>query len=277
MTNTLTDQLKNIPMFRGLPEKDMETLAQEVAERTFAPGETLMRKGDVGDSLFLIVEGGVKIVSEKTPGGTLILNRVGPGETIGEMSLLEQTSRSATVIADSPTKTLELKHEAFLKLLQHRPELGLALIRDMSSRIRFASTYIEKAIDWSKHIAEGNYSAAINSIASAKSGKDNPSDEVKADQLVEIKFRASGHLPQPSQTRQHQIALFVPILEAFEVAPRQWPRADEGHVTAQHVEQLGQFVERQAPQEAADRSQSWVVANLEQCTVRLVERLELIL
>ncbi len=188
MTNTLTDQLKNIPMFRGLPKKDMETLAQEVTERVFATGETLMRKGDVGDSLFLIVEGGVKIVSEKTPGGTLILNRVGPGETIGEMSLLEQTSRSATVIADTSTKTLELKHEAFLKLLQHRPELGLALIRDMSSRIRFASTYIEKAIDWSKHIAEGNYSAAINSIASAKSGNENPSDEVKADQLLSAFF-----------------------------------------------------------------------------------------
>lgn len=87
----------------------------------------------------------------------VILNQCGPGQLVGEMSLIDQKNRSNSMIAISPTEVLEIKYDAVLDLLNEYPLLALSFLRDMSDRLRFANAYIEETIVWSQHIAAGNY------------------------------------------------------------------------------------------------------------------------
>ena len=156
MNNETAIQLKQSFLFRGLPDSALSVLAEKVTTRALKDKESLFAKGDKGDSLFMIGSGWVKIVTEDTQGGELILNKCGPGEAIGEMSLLDEEPRSAGVIALSDAQVLELKRDAFLDILDRNPDVALLVIRGISSRLRFSTTYIEKAIEWSQQIAEGD-------------------------------------------------------------------------------------------------------------------------
>src|SRR5664279_6221677 len=86
--------------------------------------------------------------------------------------------------------------------------------------------------------------------------------EVQPHEVVEAERRAPGDLPEARDARQHAVAAAVPGLEALVVAQRQRARADEAHLAAQHVPELGQLVDREAAQDAADRRDAGVVADL---------------
>lgn len=216
MTTELTEQLRNISLFRDLPKQELERLAGKVVERRYDVGETLMRKGDNGDSLFLIVDGRVKIVSESVKGEELVLNHCGSGETIGEMSLLDQSPRSATAVATCVTRTLELDHDSFTEAITQRPELSLILIRSITSRLRFTTTYLEKAIDWSRHIAEGDYSQTMADLQTDQSAPDKKaSDERKADELLSAFFKMVKEVKaREDQLKQEVRKLTLEIDEA---------------------------------------------------------------
>ena len=216
MPSPLIQQLKNISLFCDLPERDLNELASKVVEHTYSPGEALMRKGETGDSLFLIVDGSVKIVSENAQGEELILNQCGPGETIGEMALLDAAPRSASAIAVTATSAFELNHAAFTATINQRPELSLLLIRSISSRLRFATTYIEKAIDWTPHIAQGDYSGILADLASDRPAADRQAaDERKAGQLLSAFFKMVKEVKaREDQLKQEVRKLTLEIDEA---------------------------------------------------------------
>lgn len=158
MSGDILHQLKNTLIFRGLSDEALAEVAQKAVTRKLAKGDVLIRKGEEGDSLFLIHHGWMKIVTEDSKGGELIINKCGPGETIGEMALLDKGARSATVVALEDAEVLELKQDVFERLLKQRPDVSLSIIRSYSERLRFSTTYIERAIDWTQKIAEGDYS-----------------------------------------------------------------------------------------------------------------------
>lgn len=185
MSGNILHQLKNTLIFRGLSDDALSEVAQKAVTRKLAKGDVLIRKGDVGDSLFLIHEGWVKIVTEDSKGGELIINKCGPGEMIGEMALLDKGARSATVVALEDAEVLELKQDVFERLLEQRPDVSLSIIRSYSDRLRFSTTYIERAIDWAQKIAEGDYSF-IEQAQSAVMNADT--DDDKATQLLAAFF-----------------------------------------------------------------------------------------
>jgi CRP-like cAMP-binding protein len=158
MNEDIIKQLKATTMFNGLSDEALTALAQKTSTRKLTTDDVLMRKGEVGDSLFLIQEGWVKIVTTDSKGDELILNKCGPGESIGEMALLDRGPRSATVIALGDAEVLELKQDVFQEILDQRTDVSLAIIRGYSERLRFATNYIERAIDWAQKIAAGDYS-----------------------------------------------------------------------------------------------------------------------
>src|SRR5687767_11966940 len=94
--------------------------------------------------------------------------------------------------------------------------------------------------------------------------------EVEPHEVVEREVRAARDLPQARDSRQHEIALAVPRLELVVVAQRQGSRADQAHLAGEHVQYLGQLVERELPQEAADAGDARVLADLEESSRRLV-------
>ncbi len=157
MKSDILNQLQKTDIFKNVTDEVLADVAIKASTRKLLKDEVLMRKGETGDSLFMIHDGWVKIVTEDSKGEELILNKCGPGETIGEMALLDGSPRSATVIALSDSEVLELKKDVFEEILEQRSDVSLAIIRSYSDRLRFATTYIEKAIDWSQKTAEGDY------------------------------------------------------------------------------------------------------------------------
>ena len=201
-------RIKKAFIFQGLPDDVLAALAQKVTHRQLARDSVLFRRGDAGDALYIIDEGGVKIVTENEGGGELVLNRCGPGETIGEMSLLDQEPRSASVVAVTDSEVLELKREAFFELLDQRPDLALLLIRSITSRLRFATTYIQKAIEWSKKIAEGDYSF-LDQTQPQQAG----SDEDKAGQMLAAFFKMARGVKEREEKLKREVQKLTLVID----------------------------------------------------------------
>ncbi len=185
MNDEIQNYLRKTSLFSGLSDEMLEALAKGTATRKLAPGDILMKKGDLADSLFIINEGWVKIVTVDSKGDELIINKCGPGEVIGEMALLDSGPRSASVVALENSEALELKNDVFQDVLDNHPEISLAIIRSYSNRLRFSTTYIERAIDWSQKIAEGDYSFIDQT---QQLSKNTETDDDKATQLLSAFF-----------------------------------------------------------------------------------------
>jgi CRP-like cAMP-binding protein len=203
---TIISQLKKSFLFRGLPNEVLIELGSKASRREIARDAILMRKGDVGDSLFMIIKGWFKIVAEGANGNELVINQTGPGETIGEMALLDRAPRSATVIASSDAEVLELKQDAFYEILNQRPDLALELIRSFSSRLRFSTTYIQKAIEWSQKISAGDYSFIDNTLTMKRA---EGTDEDKASQLLSAFFQMVHNVKDREDQLKKQVEKLI--------------------------------------------------------------------
>ena len=203
---TIISQLKKSFLFRGLPNEVLIELGRKAARRAIPKDAVLMRKGDEGDSLFMINKGWFKIVAEDALGGELIINQTGPGETIGEMALLDRAPRSATVIASSDAEVLELNQDAFYEILDQRPDLAFELIRSFSSRLRFSTTYIQKAIEWSQKISAGDYSFTENS---QMMNRMEGTDEDKAGQLLSAFFQMVRNVKEREYQLKKQVEKLI--------------------------------------------------------------------
>jgi CRP-like cAMP-binding protein len=182
MDKDTTAQLKRINWFDELPDDMLAALAQKVRKRILGKGEILFNKGDEGNSLFAILSGWVKIVTQDEQGNEVTLNQVGAGEIIGEMALLDQEPRSAGVVALEKTFALELSREDFMEILKGQPDLALSVIRNLSARLRHNTNYIEKITQMSRRVAKGDYSF-IGETQPLKPRGEKVSEEDKLEQL----------------------------------------------------------------------------------------------
>ncbi len=177
-------QLRQALLFRELPDEMLRNIAEKVRPLSLKKDGILFRKEDPGDSLFIIGKGRVKIVTQDASGLELTINQCGAGETVGDMSLFDQARRSAGVIALEKVDALELKRSDFLNLIDQRPDIALSVIRGMSARTRWNTEFIQKVTEWSKKIAEGDFSFAeqeqSDNLLSGISSKDRASQFLTA-------------------------------------------------------------------------------------------------
>jgi CRP-like cAMP-binding protein len=163
-------------------------LAEKVKLCQFNKDDTIIEIGSTGDSVFIIRNGWVKIVIPDDHNGEVVLNHLGPGEFVGELSLVDQKPRSASVIAISDgVEIVELNRDEFLEILNDYPVMALFVIANISNRMRYTLTYLDKAIHWSYKIAEGDYSFAQDEINQAQQASivDNTKpDETRADRFL---------------------------------------------------------------------------------------------
>jgi CRP-like cAMP-binding protein len=183
MDKDIADQLKKIDWFDELPDDMLAELARKVRKRHLSKDEILFNKGDEGDSLFAILSGRVKIFTQDKQGHEVALNRVGTGEIIGEMALLDYEPRSASVLALEKTSALELSREDFMEILKRQPDLALSVIRNLSSRLRHNTSYIEKITDMSRRVAKGDYSF-IGETQPVQTHDEKENKEEKVGQLM---------------------------------------------------------------------------------------------
>lgn len=161
--------LKKTDWFRNMPSDVIDSLSETVIHHALNKDEALINIGDAGDSVFIIRDGWVKISIPDAQEGEVVINHLGPGEFVGELSLIDQKPRSASVIAISDNlRALELPRADFIALLEKFPLMSLYVISNISNRMRYTLTYLDKAIHWSYKIAEGDYSFAAEEISKAQ-------------------------------------------------------------------------------------------------------------
>jgi signal transduction histidine kinase len=126
------------PLLFGLPEEDLDDLAQAAVERTFSPGAIICREGEPGEAVYFIAEGHVEIVKRLDDESERHLHDAGPGEYFGEMAILQETVRAATVRAVEPTTVFEIGQDPFLAVLGRSPSLGVRILVRVTGRLRDA-------------------------------------------------------------------------------------------------------------------------------------------
>lgn len=157
MLSSAAKSLKRCDVFYNLPDPVIQSLVKQVEPVVLEKDEILFHKGDVGDALYVLEEGWVKMVGTDKDGQEVVFNQEGPGAVIGEMALIDNEPRSAGVIALTDARLLKLSSESFLDVMEAQPVLGREISKNIINRLRLATTYIELAIEWSKEIAAGNY------------------------------------------------------------------------------------------------------------------------
>ena len=133
-------QLARVPFFDGLTREALALIAQTTTEETHATGTKLVQFGDPGDKLFIILEGKVRISREVAGMGEEALAVLGPGEVFGEMSLLDESPRSADARVHERCRLLALPKDAFEDLLFLHKDLAYevlwSVIRMLTGRLR---------------------------------------------------------------------------------------------------------------------------------------------
>jgi CRP-like cAMP-binding protein len=133
---TTLDSLRKIPLFEQLSDDDLEEIASHLIERRFPRNATVMEEGLPGDYMYVIGEGRVKVTKLSEDGREKILEMLGEGAFVGEMALLDQGPRSATVKTLVPSVLLALSRHDFLALLRNNPDLALHVIQELTRRLR---------------------------------------------------------------------------------------------------------------------------------------------
>jgi CRP-like cAMP-binding protein len=132
-----------VSLFASLGAEDLRALAAELHHVTFARGEVLFFEGDAGDSLYILQLGHVKVALTDPDGAETILYVAGPGECLGELSLVDGGTRSATAAALDDVRALSLHRDRFLALLERRRSVERELLRSMATIVRRVNTQLQ--------------------------------------------------------------------------------------------------------------------------------------
>jgi hypothetical protein len=128
--------LRKVPLFAELPPQDLTRVAAVAQERTFADGEAIAGEGETGDELHVVVTGEVRVLrAGPDPAQETELARRMPGDVVGEMALITQEPRMASLVASGDVRTLQVGRREFEGILRERPDTAIAVIRVLSQRL----------------------------------------------------------------------------------------------------------------------------------------------
>jgi signal transduction histidine kinase len=136
--------LRRLPLFARVDPQDLEWLLNSAEHVDVPSGQILMREGDSGGSLYIVLEGEFEI-TKRSGQRELVLAVRGAGEVIGEMSLLDQSPRSATVRALRDSRLLMIGQEPFRQLLSKSPSATLAILHTITSRLRHTESMLRQS------------------------------------------------------------------------------------------------------------------------------------
>jgi CRP/FNR family transcriptional regulator len=135
MATDPADALRRVPLLAGLQDRERERLARELHERTFPAGSTVVSEGATGTGFFVIAEGTASVTVTGQDRG-----RLGPGDYFGEMALIDEAPRSATITADSDIRAYGMTPWEFKPFVLGHPEVAWTLLRTLSNRLREAQS-----------------------------------------------------------------------------------------------------------------------------------------
>lgn len=132
--------LSEIPFFEEFSSDDLDFFSNNLSLRSFPAETVLFRKGDIGDYLFFIVEGSVEVLIETHRNNPLIIATFDRGSCVGEMSIVDEYSRSATIVVKEPSELLLLTRNRFESICKENPPVGIKFLKgiakNLSTRLR---------------------------------------------------------------------------------------------------------------------------------------------
>jgi len=135
--------LRNIPLFSGLDERELERLSKVAIRRRAARGEQVVRAGEDAETLIVLLTGRAKVTNFDEEGREIILAWLSPGEFFGEMGLIDGSPRSANVVAVEPCELLILGKHEFERCMQDNFQVAKKLMQILVRRLREADRNIE--------------------------------------------------------------------------------------------------------------------------------------
>lgn len=147
MTNSVTALavLKRNYLFKDLPEASLRRIAALAVRRNYARGEVIFSQGDRGDALYGIASGRVRISATGAGGKEVFLSIMEPGDTFGEIAVMDGLPRTAGATALDNTKLLVIRRPDLLDLLAEEPLLAVQLMRLLCMRLRWTSELVEES------------------------------------------------------------------------------------------------------------------------------------
>lgn len=138
-----TNILAKVALFEGLNPKQWNRLNEYLYGRVFPAGTNIITAEQPGEVVYVILRGAVKIFQDQVDGTRVILALLGPGDIVGEMSLIDSAGRSANVITIEDSHLLWMERRAFQHCLETIPEMNVNLVRILSRRVRLANEQIQ--------------------------------------------------------------------------------------------------------------------------------------
>src|SRR5450631_4574336 len=133
-----TMTLKAVPFFTQLSDKELDVVRSVAAEKNYSKNAVVLTEGEVGDSLYMIMSGKVKVFIGDEEGREIILKILGPGDFFGEMSLIDKQPRSASVATLDNSVFKVLSHDAFEMALDRAPRIAISVMQALAKRLRDA-------------------------------------------------------------------------------------------------------------------------------------------
>jgi len=134
--------LQLFPLFADLDESELEFVSSLTVERKFRKNNLIIFEDDVGNSLFVIKKGRVKISHISPEGSEAILAILGAGDFFGELSVIDGLGRSASVTSIDDVELIMLRRVDFIQALERVPKIAITLLRELAGRIRKSGSHI---------------------------------------------------------------------------------------------------------------------------------------
>ena len=135
--------LRNVPLFSGLEEQELERLSRVAVRRRAGRGDQVVRSGESADALLILLTGRAKVTNFDEEGREIIVAWLGPGEFFGEMGLIDGSARSASVVAVENCELLAIGKQEFQRCMQENFQVAQKLMQILVRRLREADRNIE--------------------------------------------------------------------------------------------------------------------------------------
>ena len=136
---TEVQSLRQVPMFRDIDPARLKLLAFTSERVNFAEGQKFFQQGDAADAAYVVLQGKADVTID-SPGGDIKVAELGQNAIVGEMGILSDSPRSATIVAAAPTTALRIDKRVFLELLTQFPQMSIAVMRELASRLEKMNT-----------------------------------------------------------------------------------------------------------------------------------------